>query len=218
MRLTKEEITKEFKETAHENNSKQFDQETSWAIFNGLVISYLKAKGQYNKIKEEKLNESIKKVILSLEKYAFAYKGDYKTDIQSEEYLSLCPEEIRSGLTHENLNEEMVMTIAEKVIQVSVENGVHEDGKMTIPDKKVSEASMAEFWEVDKTMELMYDQIIATRGEAGMAVAIDYYKEKAEKAVEDEIEYYSDNTNYLIKFYSGILLHATETEDEGVSI
>ena len=48
MKLTTQEITKELKETIKWDLANEFDTETVLSIYNGLVISYLKANGEYN--------------------------------------------------------------------------------------------------------------------------------------------------------------------------
>ena len=87
-----------------------------------------------------------------------------------------------------------------------------------IPDRGVSLASMSAFEELDASIEPIYDYILATGGEEAMERAIQLYKQKAEKAVDDEIQFHIDNTNYIVKFYSNILIHAEESEDDGASI
>ncbi len=215
MKLTEEiknRIYKDFKETAPE-----IDTEISWAIFNGLVISYLKAQGNKDVLMEQdKLKEAVKCVILSLPKYAYGFKAKYNLDETFAQYFDLCPEELRKDLTKE-ISEEYLMKIAAQVVEFSAEKGIHEDGKMTIADAGVSKKVMDEFVDTAAVMELMHDRLLNERGEEGLLQAVNYYKDAAEKAVKEEIKYHADNANYLVKFYSGILLYMKEEEAAAMS-
>ena len=217
MELSKK-IEEEFKERVIDESMKNIDYETSWAILNGLVISYFKAKGKLNKKLEEELKEGIRRVILSLPKYELGYGKDYKLNVEDKAYFALCPSELVKGLSYNKINEKTVMEIAEKVVQISAENGVKEDTKMRIADKGVSKASMSEFEEVSKTMVLMSDSILKTRGEDGLKTALVYHNQLAEKAVKDEIDFHVSNANYIVTFYSGILHHLKEEEGGITSI
>lgn len=218
MQITKEEIRKFLRQNVHGSEKKELDYEESWTILNGLMISYLKANGDYNMAKEESFREGIKRVVLSLPKYAFGFKASFKLNIEDKEYFALCPTELAEGLTYKDINEEKVVEIAQTVIDTLVEKGVTDEGKMAIPDRKVSEATMEEFMETDRSLELMYDQILATRGEDALLMAIEFYKKQAEKAVLNEIELHEDVANYVAKFYSTILVHAKEDESGSASI
>lgn len=213
-----ERITEEFKERVLDEDVKEIDYEMSWAILNGLVISYLKAKGEHSLYKEEALKEGVRKVILSLPKYDMYYAGKYKLNKQDKEYFALCPAELVDGLSYSKINADMVMAIAQKVVDFSAENGFKEDGKLRIADGGVAKASMDEFEELNSVMISMKGSILETRGEEGLKVAMAYYQGLAEKAVKDEIDFHADNANYIVKFYASILHHAKEDEENASSI
>lgn len=207
-----EKIKDEFRERVLSDGMTEIDYESSWAILNGLVISYLKAQGQLNKTKEESLKEGVRRVILSLPKYELGYGKEYKLNVEDKAYFALCPNELVDGLSYSKINEKTVMKIAEKVVKVSAENGVQEDKKMRIADIGVSKASMSEFEEASNAMVMMADSILQTRGEEGLKTALSYHNQLAEKAVKDEIDFHVNNANYIVKFYSGILHHSKDEE------
>lgn len=212
-KLTIDEIKNEFRELIVEDKNKPLDYEQAWATLNGLVVAYYKAKGEYFQVKEDQLSEGIRKVLLSLPKYDLGFKGSYELNKEDKAYLALCPAELVSGLTYKDINEKTVMDIAEKVIKFSAEKGVVEGGKMLMPDKKVSEASMAEFLTMDNYLMIKYDEIIAEWGEEAMKRALQQYQKSAEKAVSDEIDYHTGNANYLVRFFSNILIHSKDDSE-----
>lgn len=199
------ELKVEFRERIMGENQNEIDYESSWAVLNGLVITFLKATGDCTAVKEEALNEQVKKVILSLPKYELCYGKDYKLNVEDKKYFALCPQEIAEGLSYDKINEAKIIEIANNVLRMSARRGVKEDSKMRIADRGVSKASMSEFEEMNASMLKMYDVILKTRGEEGLKTAMAYYTKLAEKAVEDEIEFNKDNASYIIKFYSSIL-------------
>ncbi len=205
-----ETMREEFKERVLDDMTGEIDQEASWAILNGLVISYLKANKIYSKDREEKLNVAIKKVIMSLPKYRFACDV-YDTEEKAEEYFALCPQEIVAGLSYEDICEEKVMEIADKVVEFSAENGVVEGGKMSIPDRGISKASMEEF---KSAKNAVMGNIVAIKNseiESAYSIALDYFLNFAKKAVNDEVRFHSANSQYIVKFYSNIL-HSKQKE------
>lgn len=208
MKLT-EQMIKDFKE-----HVEKIDDEVSWAIFNGLVISYLKAKGEYSKALEASLKEGTKKIILSLPKYELGYDGQYNFEDECRAYLDLCPAEIAKGFSKKKIDEESIMKFAETVVEFSANMGIHEEGKMRMPDRHVSLAKMEEFEEIDRGILSVYDKILALGGGDALKQAMQTYRDSAETAVQKEIEYHIDNTNYIVKFYSGILL---AKDEEGAS-
>lgn len=204
MKLT-EQMIKDFKE-----NVETIDTEVAWAMFNGLIVSYLKAKGEYNKVLEASLKEGTKKIILSLPKYELGYSGQFNLEDEIKAYFDLCPAEIAKGFSKKVIDENSVLKFAETVVEFSANKGVHEEGKMRMPDRHVSLAKMEEFEEIDNGIVAVYDKIVSLGGSDALNQVMQRYRDSAEKAVEQEIEYHIDNTNYIVKFYSGILLAKEE--------
>jgi len=209
MKLNEDTMEKFIEEVIGEG-VKEMDYESSWTIFNGLVVSYLKAKGEYSKYKEDLLKESLRKVILSLPKYDFGYKGEYKLNEEDKQYFSICPNELTEGLSYKDLNEKTISDVAEKVLDFSAEKGVRESGNVDrlqeVVDnkKKLSEVSMAEFVEVNKQVKNILEKVSSLAN--GVEQVKLYYKQQAEKAVENEIDYQVMKSNYLIAHYSSIML------------
>lgn len=203
------------KEFAKEFETKDAEtiREVAWAVLNGLVLSYFKAKGECFKAREEMLFEAVKKVVLSLPRYQYGYGEEYKIEDAYKEYFALCPAELVDGLSYEDINEVTVVRLATKVVDFSAENGVQEDGKMKIPDKGVHQNHMQEFEETALALVKLHDQILQTKGEDAVQTIKQFFKQQAEKAVDSEIEFYKNNTDYIVKFYSGILLHSKQEEE-----
>ncbi len=204
----------EFKERALDDKNAKFDAEVSWAVLNGLVISYLKATKTHSKAVEEKLNLAVKKVIMSMPKYSFGDCGLKDFSERAEEYFTLCPEEVSLLFKDKEVCDETVMAFAQKVLEISAEKGVVEGGKMTIADRGVSKASMDEFNSANNAIKGNIVAIKNSGVESAYSIALDYFFGYAKKAVEDEVSFHSANTQYIIKFYSGILHSKRQEEAE----
>lgn len=202
----------EFKERALDDKDAKFDEEVSWAVLNGLVISYLKATKSHTKTLEDKLNLAVKKVIMSMPKYSFGDSGLKSLQERETEYFALCPAEVADYFKDKTVCDETIMAFAQKVLEISAEKGVVEGGKMTIADRGVSKASMDEFNSANNAIKGNLVAIKSSGLESAYSIALEYFFGYAKKAVEDEVAFHSANAQYIIKFYS-MILHSKRLEE-----
>ena len=171
--------------------------------------------GVYNKIKNVQVKEDLyEKMMLSMPVYdVFSQK---KETCSYAKYVKTLPKELLKGfeLAAENVEGSLADLIL-KTVDLAVENGYKESKSITIKNLDAYRTEMEKFAEYVESAVQARDTITQQFGEQGLVYLQTYLFHEAKNTIASQRNYFSQQIENEVKFYSNILL---AKEEERLSI